>query len=120
VLDLLGNAGRIGVVGITPRDVVRVGRVEQPALHLVLEEVPDRLPVAPGRLHPHPGHPVAGRPCAKSRRTSSPAPRLSPQTVLGQVLGHQEADQVTRASAAWPLRLGWKKSRVLTWLALNR
>jgi hypothetical protein len=49
-----------------------------------------------------------------------PAPRLSPQTVLGHMLGHQEADQVTRASAAWPLRLGWKKSRVLTWLALNR
>jgi hypothetical protein len=44
----------------------------------------------------------------------------SPLTVLGQVLGHQETDQVTRASAAWPLRPGWKKSRVLTWLALNR
>ena len=61
-----------------------------------------------------------GRQCAKSRLTSWPAPRLSPQTVLGQMLGHQEADQVTRASAAWPLRLGWKKSRVLTSLALNR
>jgi hypothetical protein len=48
-------------------------------------------------------------------------PRGPPRhTVLGQVLGHQEADQVTRASAAWPLRPGWKKSRVLTWLALNR
>ena len=52
--------------------------------------------------------------------SSSPASRPSPQTVLGQVLGHQETAQVTRASAAWPLRLGWKKSRVLTWLALNR
>ena len=36
-----------------------------------------------------------------------------------QVLGHQEASQVTRASAACPLRLGWKKSRGLTWLTLN-
>jgi hypothetical protein len=39
--------------------------------------------------------------------------------LLGQLLGHQEAAQVTRARVAWPLRLGWKKSRVLTWLALN-
>ena len=61
-----------------------------------------------------------GRPCAKSRWYEQPAPRPSPLTVLGQVLGHQETDQVTRASAAWPLRPGWKKSRVLTWLALNR
>ena len=40
--------------------------------------------------------------------------------LLGQLLDHQDAAQVTRARAAWPLRLGWKKSRVLTWLALNR
>jgi hypothetical protein len=38
---------------------------------------------------------------------------------LVQLLGHQDAAQVTRARAAWPLRLGWKKSRALTWLALN-
>jgi hypothetical protein len=38
---------------------------------------------------------------------------------LVQLLGHQDAAQVTLARAAWPLRLGWKKSRVLTWLALN-
>ena len=62
---------------------------------------------------------VAGR-APRAAGTSSPAPRPSPLTVLGQVLGHQETDQVTRASAAWPLRPGWKKSRVLTWLALNR
>ena len=39
--------------------------------------------------------------------------------LLGQVLGHQDLFQVTRARAAWPLRLGWKKSRALTWLAVN-
>src|SRR4029453_13496474 len=49
-----------------------------------------------------------------------PGPRSAPWWVPGQVLGHQEAAQVTRARAAWPLRLGWKKSKVLTWLALNR
>jgi hypothetical protein len=35
------------------------------------------------------------------------------------MLGHQEAVQVIWARATWTLRLGWKKSRVLTWLALN-
>jgi hypothetical protein len=40
-------------------------------------------------------------------------------SLLGQVPDHQEAFQVTLARAACPLRLGWKKSRVLTWLALN-
>jgi hypothetical protein len=39
--------------------------------------------------------------------------------LLGQLLAHQDAPQVTRARAAWPLKLGWKKSRLLTWLALN-
>jgi hypothetical protein len=39
--------------------------------------------------------------------------------LLGQLLDHQEAAQVTLARAAWPLRLGWKKSRALTWLAVN-
>jgi hypothetical protein len=70
VLDQLGNPGRIGVVGITPRNVVHMGRVEQPALHPVLEQVPDRLPVAPGRLHPHPGHPVAGQPLGQHIRST--------------------------------------------------
>jgi hypothetical protein len=40
-------------------------------------------------------------------------------SLLVQLLGHQESAQVTRARAAWPLRLG-ERSRVLTWLALNR
>jgi hypothetical protein len=68
VLDRLGNPGRIGDIGRTPGDVVHVGRVEQPALHLVLEQVPDRLPVAPGRLHPDWGHPVAGQPLGQHIR----------------------------------------------------
>ena len=39
---------------------------------------------------------------------------------LVQLLAHQEATQVTGSRAARALRLGWKKSRVLAWLALNR
>jgi hypothetical protein len=45
--------------------------------------------------------------------------RRAPWCMPGQLLDHQEAVQVIRARAAWPLRLGWKKSRVLTWPALN-
>src|SRR5829696_9991593 len=37
VLDQLGDPGRVGHIGLPPRDVVQVGRVQQPALHLVLE-----------------------------------------------------------------------------------
>jgi hypothetical protein len=40
-------------------------------------------------------------------------------SLLVQLLAHQDLAQVTRARAACPLRLGWKKSRLLTWLALN-
>jgi hypothetical protein len=68
VLDHLGNPGRIGDIGLTTRDVVQVGCVEQPAAHLVLEQVAERLPVAPGRLHPDWGHPVAGQPLGQHIR----------------------------------------------------
>ena len=62
MLDQLGDPGGIGHVGLAAGHVVQVGRVQQPALHLALEQLPHRLPIAPGRLHPHPGHPEAGQP----------------------------------------------------------
>jgi hypothetical protein len=62
VLDQLADPGRIGHVGRAARHMVQVGRVQQPALELVLQQLPDRLPVAPGRLHPHPAHPQAAQP----------------------------------------------------------
>jgi hypothetical protein len=68
VLDQLGDPGRIGHVGLTPRDVVQVGRVQQPALDLALEQLPDRLPVAAGRLHSHPGHLEAGQPLGQQHQ----------------------------------------------------
>jgi hypothetical protein len=62
VLDQLGNPGRVGHIRLAARHVPQVGRVQQPALDLILQQLPDRLPVAAGRLHPHPGHPEAGQP----------------------------------------------------------
>jgi hypothetical protein len=43
--------------GLAAGHVVQVGGVEQPTLDLILEQLPDRLPLAAGRLHPDPGHP---------------------------------------------------------------
>jgi hypothetical protein len=68
VLDQLGDPGRVGHVGLAAGHVVQVGRVQQPALHLALQQLPDRLPVAAGRLHPHPGHPEAGQPVGQQHQ----------------------------------------------------
>jgi hypothetical protein len=68
VLDQLGDPGRIGHVGLATRYLVQVGRVQQPALDLALQQLPARLPVAPGRLHPHPGHPKAGQPLGQQHQ----------------------------------------------------
>jgi hypothetical protein len=64
---------------------------------------------------------LAARPTAAAHRSglSNAGVHARSRRLLGQLLDHQEAFQVTRARAAWPLRLGWKKSRALTWLALN-
>jgi hypothetical protein len=43
VLDQLGDPGRIGHIGLAARHVVQVRRIQQPALELVLEQLPDRL-----------------------------------------------------------------------------
>jgi hypothetical protein len=114
VLDQLGNPGRIGVVGITPRNVVHMGRVEQPALHPVLEQVPDRLPVAPGRLHPHPGHPVAGQPLGQhirstvvvanggSRRSAHHGRRAPAHTVTEPLCTSKPAQRSTSVSTSSP------------------
>jgi hypothetical protein len=50
------------------------------SLHLALEQLPDRLPVAPGRLHPHPGHPEAGQPLGQQPQ---PGGRRSEPAALG-------------------------------------
>jgi hypothetical protein len=57
VLDQLVDPGGIGHVGLAAGHVTQVGGVEQPTLDLTLEQLPDRLPLAAGRLHPDPGHP---------------------------------------------------------------
>jgi hypothetical protein len=59
VLDELGDPRGVGHVGLAPGDVAKVPGVEQPALEGFFEQVVDRAPVDPGRLHPDHGDPVA-------------------------------------------------------------
>jgi hypothetical protein len=54
-----------------------------------------------------------------SLESLQPAPNeclgeMAPRRVEAHVPSHQDLAHVTRASAAWPSMLGWKKSSVLT------
>jgi hypothetical protein len=44
--------------------------MQQPALHLALQQLPDRLPITAGRLHPDSGHPKLA---SHSANSTSPA-----------------------------------------------
>jgi hypothetical protein len=106
VLDQLGDPGGIGHIGLPPRHMVQVGRIQQPTLHLALQQLPDRLPVAPGRLHPHPGHPEAGQPLGQQhqpggRRGEPAGLDLAPAVAVGHphTRGHRVLMHVqTRAA----------------------
>jgi hypothetical protein len=70
VTQLLVSHALVQDVGLAARHVVHVRRVQQPALHLALEQLPHRLPITAGRLHPHPGHPEAGQPLGQQHQPS--------------------------------------------------
>ena len=71
MLDQLGDPRRVGHIGLAARHMVQVGRIQQPALHLALEQLPDRLPVAPSRLHP-----TRVTPKLANHSASSPSPAV--------------------------------------------
>jgi hypothetical protein len=52
VLDQLRDPGRVADVGLAAGHVAQVAGVEQPAPQVVLQQLADRLPLHPGRLHP--------------------------------------------------------------------
>jgi hypothetical protein len=79
VLDQLADPHRIGHIRLAAGHVLEVLGVQQPALELILEQVVDRLPVHPGRLHPDHGDPEARQPVPQqhqSRRGGAKRPRL--------------------------------------------
>jgi len=125
VLDQLGDPGRVGHVGLAAGHVVQVRRVQQPALHLALEQLPHRLPVAPGRLHPDPGDSEAGQPLGQQpqpggRRGEPAGLGVAPGVAVGHphTRGHRVLVHIqTRAAfdqrlhlLAPPLGNGWLPS----------
>ena len=58
----------IGPVGLATRNVAHVAGVQQPALRGVFEDPEHRLPIDPGRLHPHSGHPVRNQPVPQGQQ----------------------------------------------------
>jgi hypothetical protein len=56
VLEQLAQPLRIGHIGLAPRHVLDLAGVAEQKLEVVLEQVPDRLPVDAGSLHRHVRH----------------------------------------------------------------
>jgi hypothetical protein len=62
VLEQLGDPLAVLDVGLAAGDLLDVRRVDQPDREAVLEDVEDRLPVDPGRLHGHVGDRLGRQP----------------------------------------------------------
>jgi hypothetical protein len=52
VLDQLADPHRVSHIRLAARDVLEVLSIQQPHLEVGLQQVLDRLPIDPGRLHP--------------------------------------------------------------------
>src|SRR5262249_30589289 len=65
VLEQLAQPLRIGNIGLAPGHVLDVAGVAEKKLEVVLEQVPDRLPVDTGRLHRHVRHAETLQPIAQ-------------------------------------------------------
>ena len=62
VPEQVGHPLAVADVGLAPGHRLDVPGVDQQQLELVLQQVPDRLPVDAGALHRHVGHPVRRQP----------------------------------------------------------
>jgi hypothetical protein len=68
VLEQLAQRLRIGHVGLAPRHVLDVAAVAEQELEVVLEQIPDRLPVDAARLHRHVRHAETLQPVAQGEQ----------------------------------------------------
>jgi hypothetical protein len=85
VFDQLTDPLRVLDIGLAPGNVAQVLGVEQPALHVILEQVVDRPPVHPGGLDPDQRDPVAAQPIKQRQqrlRRGRKAARLLTATTL--------------------------------------
>ncbi len=73
--DQLADPHRVGHVGLAPGDVVQVLGAGQPALDLVFQQVEDRPPVDPGRLHADQRDPLASQPVLQGQQLAGGGPK---------------------------------------------
>ncbi len=76
----LGQPGGVADVGLAARHLLDVARVDQQQLEVILEDVPDRLPVDAGGLHGDLLDPVGAKPIAQPEQAGHGGDEL------GQVL----------------------------------
>src|SRR6266498_3930593 len=72
VLQQLAQPRRVADVGLAAGQDLHVPGVDQQQLEpALLQHIPDRLPVLPGRLHHHLGDPLVAEPVAQRRKASA-------------------------------------------------
>ena len=117
MLDQLGDPDGVGDVGLAAGDVAQVAGVEEPAFDVVLEEVEDRLPVDPGRLHPDQGHPMSDQPVAQGQQVPGRGPELMalglPLSVRPRHPNAGDARGLVHVEAGAPLDHGVHRSSLL-------
>ena len=67
-LGKLTQPRRVAHVGLAARDLLDVTGIDEHQLEVVLEDVPDRLPIHPGRLHDDLRHAVRRQPIAQRQQ----------------------------------------------------
>ena len=101
----LGQPGRVGHIGLAARQVLHMPGVDQHHLEpSIFQQVVERLPVVPRRLHHHTGHLLSDQVLTQRQdlarhRTPSgdrlhglpPTSARNPDTDLGVLLGHVQA-----------------------------
>ena len=111
VLHELADPFGVLDVGLSPRDVVQVLRVKQPALKALLERLKHGLPVHAGCFHPDQRHPGLGEPLAEppkpSERRAKRSRLLIPPTTTSardaDRRDHRVLDEIAAATKEQPL-----------------
>jgi len=67
-LSELAQPGSIGEIGLATRHLLDVAGVDEHQIEVVLEDVPDRLPIHTGGLHHDPRNAVRGQPVAQRQQ----------------------------------------------------
>jgi hypothetical protein len=92
VLEELGEPGGVAHVGLAPGQDPDVPGVDEQELEAaLLEGVPDRLPVLPGRLHHDVGHALRGEPARERREAAGERAERAGLGLAPGTVGHADA-----------------------------